>query len=52
VVSLDNYLDGSRVVEENYDDYRLVDFELLVKNLTVRHSRVDRTVQHGLSQWD
>lgn len=34
VVSLDNYLDGSRVVEENYDDYRLVDFELLVKNLT------------------
>jgi uridine kinase len=34
VVSLDNYLDGSRVVEENYDDYRLVDFELLIKNLT------------------
>jgi len=35
VISLDNYLDGSRVLEENFDDYRLVDFELLIKNITV-----------------
>jgi len=34
VISLDNYLDGSRVLEENFDDYRLVDFELLIKNIT------------------
>ncbi|EGG18413.1 adenylate cyclase domain-containing protein [Cavenderia fasciculata] len=35
LISLDNYLDSSRqIIEENYDDYRLVDFELLRKNIT------------------
>ncbi|EAL65762.1 adenylate cyclase domain-containing protein [Dictyostelium discoideum AX4] len=35
LISLDNYLDSSRqIIEENYDDYRLVDFELLKKNIS------------------
>ncbi|KYR01765.1 adenylate cyclase domain-containing protein [Tieghemostelium lacteum] len=35
LISLDNYLDSSRqIIEENYDDYRLVDFELLRKNIS------------------
>eukprot|EP01133_Synstelium_polycarpum_P018602 gene18602-22258_t len=35
LISLDNYLDSSRqIIEENYDDYRLVDFDLLRKNIT------------------
>ncbi|EFA80052.1 adenylate cyclase domain-containing protein [Heterostelium album PN500] len=35
LISMDNYLDSSRqILEENYDDYRLVDFELLRKNIT------------------
>jgi len=34
LISLDNYLDSSRqIIEENYDDYRLVDFDLLKKNI-------------------
>eukprot|EP00013_Stygamoeba_regulata_P017962 CAMPEP_0177668176 /NCGR_PEP_ID=MMETSP0447-20121125/22597_1 /TAXON_ID=0 /ORGANISM="Stygamoeba regulata, Strain BSH-02190019" /LENGTH=467 /DNA_ID=CAMNT_0019174617 /DNA_START=53 /DNA_END=1456 /DNA_ORIENTATION=- len=34
VISLDNYLDSSRkVIDRNFDDYRLVDFELVRKNL-------------------
>lgn len=33
---MDNYLDSSRkIIDENYDDYRLVDFELLASNLKV-----------------
>ncbi|ELR15134.1 uridine kinase [Acanthamoeba castellanii str. Neff] len=47
VVSLDNYLDGSRVVEENYDDYRLVDFELLGTPLIRPHARTGWTVELG-----
>eukprot|EP01112_Ceratiomyxa_fruticulosa_P006873 TRINITY_DN177_c0_g1_i1.p1 TRINITY_DN177_c0_g1~~TRINITY_DN177_c0_g1_i1.p1 ORF type:complete len:431 (-),score=80.81 TRINITY_DN177_c0_g1_i1:78-1370(-) len=35
LISMDNYLDSSRkIIDENYDDYRLVDFELLAKNLS------------------
>ncbi|EGC33448.1 uridine kinase [Dictyostelium purpureum] len=35
LISLDNYLDSSRqIIEENYDDYRLVDFELLRNNIS------------------
>lgn len=34
LISLDNYLDTSqKVIDENFDDYRLVDFELLKSNL-------------------
>lgn len=34
LISMDNYLDSSRkIIDENYDDYRLVDFELLRSNL-------------------
>eukprot|EP01155_Anaeramoeba_flamelloides_P043201 Anaeramoba_flamelloidesc36977_g1_i2.p1 GENE.c36977_g1_i2~~c36977_g1_i2.p1 ORF type:complete len:367 (-),score=108.94 c36977_g1_i2:532-1632(-) len=33
-LSMDNYLDTSKhVIDENFDDYRLVDFDLLKKNL-------------------
>ncbi|KAJ3452101.1 uridine-cytidine kinase c [Anaeramoeba flamelloides] len=33
-ISMDNYLDTSKhVIDENFDDYRLVDFDLLKKNL-------------------
>ena len=34
ILSLDDYLDASRtVIDYNFDDYRLVDFELLADNL-------------------
>lgn len=34
LISLDNYLDTSqKVIDENFDDYRLVDFKLLAENL-------------------
>jgi len=34
LVTMDNYLDSSRkIIDENYDDYRLIDFALLVKNI-------------------
>jgi energy-coupling factor transporter ATP-binding protein EcfA2 len=37
IISLDNYLDSSRkVIDRNFDDYRLVDFDLVRKNLQVR----------------
>ena len=36
LISLDNYLDTSqKVIDENFDDYRLVDFELLKANVKV-----------------
>ncbi|KAL6043229.1 Uridine-cytidine kinase C [Balamuthia mandrillaris] len=34
IISMDNYLDSTHVIDENYDDYRLIDFDLLVKNIT------------------
>lgn len=34
VISLDNYLDATRtVIDSNFDDYRLVDFDLLIENI-------------------
>jgi hypothetical protein len=36
-------------VEENYDDYRLVDFELLIKNLTVHYN--SRLNHKASAQW-
>jgi uridine kinase len=34
LIAMDNYLDSSRkIIEENYDDYRLIDFALLRKNV-------------------
>ena len=50
LIAMDNYLDSSRKIigmsaipctvtngsaDENYDDYRLIDFALLVKNIKV-----------------
>jgi len=36
VLSMDNYLDSTRkVIDENFDDSRLIDFELLRKNVMV-----------------
>eukprot|EP00249_Psilotum_nudum_P017079 c26145_g1_i2 orf=801-2315(+) len=33
VISMDNYNDSSRIVDGNYDDPRLTDYDLLLKNL-------------------
>lgn len=34
ILSLDNYLDATRsILDSNFDDFRLLDFELLVKNI-------------------
>jgi uridine kinase len=34
VISMDNYLDASRtVIDENFDDFRLIDFDCLANNL-------------------
>eukprot|EP00762_Andalucia_godoyi_P007577 ANDGO_00789.mRNA.1 Uridine-cytidine kinase C len=34
IISMDNYLDASRtVIDENFDDFRLIDFDLLAKNI-------------------
>ncbi|MCO5603725.1 hypothetical protein L7F22_057876 [Adiantum nelumboides] len=34
VISMDNYNDGSRIVDGNYDDPRLTDYDLLLKNIS------------------
>ncbi|KAI3700008.1 hypothetical protein L2E82_44621 [Cichorium intybus] len=33
VISLDNYNDGSRVIDDNFDDPRLTDYDTLLKNI-------------------
>eukprot|EP00210_Caulerpa_lentillifera_P003903 g3728.t2 len=33
VISMDNYNDGSKVVDSNFDDPRLADYELLLRNI-------------------
>eukprot|EP00250_Pteridium_aquilinum_P004084 c14321_g1_i1 orf=446-2437(-) len=34
VISMDNYNDGSRIVDGNYDDPRLTDYDLLLQNIS------------------
>ncbi|KAI3503669.1 hypothetical protein L1887_32117 [Cichorium endivia] len=33
VISMDNYNDGSRVIDDNFDDPRLTDYDTLLKNI-------------------
>lgn len=33
VISMDNYNDGSKVVDSNFDDPRLADYDLLLSNI-------------------
>ncbi|KAH7436648.1 hypothetical protein KP509_05G029600 [Ceratopteris richardii] len=34
VISMDNYNDGSRIIDGNFDDPRLTDYDLLLKNIS------------------
>eukprot|EP00297_Palpitomonas_bilix_P023738 CAMPEP_0113903856 /NCGR_PEP_ID=MMETSP0780_2-20120614/22833_1 /TAXON_ID=652834 /ORGANISM="Palpitomonas bilix" /LENGTH=607 /DNA_ID=CAMNT_0000897209 /DNA_START=13 /DNA_END=1836 /DNA_ORIENTATION=- /assembly_acc=CAM_ASM_000599 len=40
-IAMDNYIDSSKLIDDNFDDYRLTDFDLLAQNL--------HDLQHGKS---
>lgn len=43
---MDNYLDATRrVIDDNFDDSRLVDFDLIIKNVEVRGGVLERRVR-------
>ncbi|XP_071702174.1 inorganic pyrophosphatase TTM2-like isoform X1 [Rutidosis leptorrhynchoides] len=43
VISMDNYNDGSRVIDDNFDDPRLTDYDTLLKN--VKDLKEGKTVE-------